>query len=133
MPAETSTGVGLELEYALVEIPITIESTDVFKINLRRYDHEHPENEWDKQSLESLPRKLGGSPLAHSHIGTCPGDEQQQRHAPVVQPHHPKPERSIDFGVLDMVTPLIEHHAGVKKQEYNDSDKPEPVEVMSAF
>ena len=58
MPAKAPSWVGLKFKNCFVEIPITIVLFDVFEVNLRRYNDEHSEHQWDKKSRKPFPGKL---------------------------------------------------------------------------
>ena len=50
-----------------------------------------------------------------------------------MRPDHPILEGGGELVVFDVPAPVVEPHAGVEKQENDDGDYAQPIEVVSAF
>ncbi|MDL5049159.1 hypothetical protein QQ054_24400 [Oscillatoria amoena NRMC-F 0135] len=106
------------MENRFIEIEVAGVFGNVLVVNLWRHYHKHAEHQRNEQPAKTLTGILLDGALAQCHVRTGPGNKQQQRHAPEVQPDHPIPEAAAEFVVFHVPVPRVKPHAGVEEQQY---------------
>lgn len=132
MPTEAAFRVGDKFKNGFIEFSIGTVFLYMLLVDLGRDNDKHSKNQRNKKLAESLACKLPGGAFAQRHVGAGTRYEKQQRHAEVMRPHHPVLESHGCFVVLDMPSPGVEKHTGMKEKEDENGDQPKPIQVVTA-